>query len=130
MDLYHEHIIRPIVERKDICPEVKEKAIDEYESLAHYAFFRRKDAKRKLWDMLANMSDIVDMERRQPGYTEKRRIKAYILGVKLRNFGMEPEYAQLQKVFQRVGMRMYTDPEALAKFSQDLGLFSSDTDHE
>lgn len=75
-------------------------AKDEYISLGNYLYFQPKDARRKLQDMLHNMSDMKTMEIIKPGYIEKRRIKAYILGVKLKNFGMSEEYADLQAAFQ------------------------------
>jgi hypothetical protein len=77
-----------------------EEARDEYVSLGNYLYFQPKDARRKLQDMLHNMSDMSAMEITKPGYIEKRRIKAYILGVKLKNFGMFEEYADLQAAFR------------------------------
>ncbi len=56
----------------------------EYISLGNYLYYRKKDAERKLRDMLDNMQRMSEMENMKPGYIEKRRIKAYILGVKLR----------------------------------------------
>ena len=64
----------------------QKEAYDEYISLGNYLYFHPEDARRKLQDMLDNMSDMQRMETIKPGYIEKRRIKAYILGVKLKNF--------------------------------------------
>lgn len=44
------------------------------------------DLRRKVQDMLNNMSDMEQMEKIKPGYTETRRIKSYILWVKLKAF--------------------------------------------
>ncbi len=46
----------------------------------------RNDVFRKLQDMLNNMIDMREMEKKKPGYINKRHIKAYILMVKMRNF--------------------------------------------
>lgn len=92
-----------------------EEARDEYISLGNYLYFTEWDAKRKLRDMLHNMSDMESMEARKPGYIEKRRIKAYILWVKLKNFGLVQEFAELQKAFQDVWYQMYTDGEVMAR---------------
>lgn len=90
-------------------------AHDEYVSLWNYLYFTSEDAKRKLQDMLNNMSDMAEMEKKKPGYIERRRIKAYILGVKLRNFGLKDEYAELQGAFQCAWYNMYDDAEVHAK---------------
>lgn len=99
--------------KKEIIDKDKNKieADDEYISLGNYLYFQPKDARRKLQDMLHNMSDMHAMEIKKPGYIEKRRIKAYILGVKLRNFEMTDDYEQLEYAFQWTGHRMYTDEE-------------------
>lgn len=78
----------------------KPEALDEYISLGNYLYFHPKDCRRKLQDMIDNMADMENMEVIKPGYIEKRRIKAYILGVKLRNFNMMDEYTQLDNAFQ------------------------------
>jgi len=78
----------------------QKEAYDEFISLGNYLYFCPEDARRKLQDMLDNMSDMQRMETIKPGYIEKRRIKAYILGVKLRNFGMFEDYARLEYAFQ------------------------------
>ncbi|NRH20952.1 hypothetical protein HOO68_02830 [Candidatus Gracilibacteria bacterium] len=96
----------------------QKEAYDEYISLGNYLYFRPNDARRKLQDMLDNMSDMKSMESIKPGYIERRRIKAYILGVKLKNFGMLSEYTQLEYAFQGTGYRMYTDDEVSHKISR------------
>lgn len=93
----------------------KDEAEDEYISLGNYLHFTKDDAKRKLQDMLNNMSDMEDMEKKKPWYIERRRIKAYILWVKLRNFWLKDEYSRLQWAFKKAGYMMYTDAEVLTK---------------
>ena len=70
---------------KIIAPKENDPMQDsEYISLGNYLYYRKKDAERKLRDMLDNMRRMSEMEKMKPGYIEKRRIKAYILGVKLK----------------------------------------------
>lgn len=87
---------------------------DEYISLGNYLYFEKKDARRKLQDMLDNMWDMKIMEKRKPGYIEKRRIKAYILWVKLKNFGMDSEYSELQWAFSEAWFTMLQDSDVLS----------------
>ena len=68
--------------------------------------------------MIDNMADMENMEVIKPGYIEKRRIKAYILGVKLRNFNMMNEYNQLDNAFQNTWHAMYSDDEVVQKIVQ------------
>lgn len=70
--------------------------------------------------MIDNIRDIPEMpEGKRSLYAEKRRIKAYILGVKLRNFGMGNAYSELETAFQKVELMMYTDSEILPMFGRD-----------
>jgi hypothetical protein len=108
--LYKESIILPESKWKNID------MIDEYMALGNYLYFTKDDARRKLQDMLDNISDMEEMEKRKPGYTEKRRVKAYILWVKLKNFGMMREYAELENAFQEKGSSMLKDFEVLSKY--------------
>jgi hypothetical protein len=63
--------------------------------------------------MLDNMRDMEEMELRKPGYKEERRIKAYILGVKLQYYGMQAEYIELQNAFHEAVTRMLTDADVI-----------------
>ncbi len=91
--------------------------------LGNYCYFRPKDAKRKLQDMLHNMRDMDEMEKKKPGYIETRRIKAYILGVKLKTFGMHSEFAELEKAFQKAFQKkMHMEFAEFEKISQELEL--------
>lgn len=83
---------------------------EEYISLCNYVYMNRYDTRRKLQDMLNNMSDMALMGH---GYIEKRQIKAYILAAKLRNFSMTDELAELAEKFQEAGRPMY--PEAVIR---------------
>lgn len=93
-------------------------AQDEFISTGNYLYFRPIDARRKLHDMLHNMLDMEQMEAKKPGYREKRRIKAYILGVILRNLNMTEEYAQLESAFRIAWSTMYSDEEAVNKIAE------------
>ena len=73
---------------------------EELVSLAHYIYFTPQDTRRKFFDMINNMKDAWEMERMKPGYIQKRRIKAYLLSVKLRNFGLNEEFSELVRAFQ------------------------------
>ncbi|MBP9779433.1 hypothetical protein KBD33_02280 [Candidatus Gracilibacteria bacterium] len=111
INYYKKYIIVP----KNIEKDIEEN--DEYIALGNYLYFTKDNARWKLQDMLDNMSDMEKMEKREPGYIEKRRIKAYILGVKFKNFGnMEDEYAELENAFQKKGYTMLQDYEVLSQF--------------
>lgn len=80
-----------------------------YIALGNYIYFTRENARDKVADMYDNMGDMAERERDRPGYTEKRRIKAYILGVKLREYKMKDEYRRLEDAFQKAGSSMLSD---------------------
>ncbi len=61
------------------------------------------------------MRDMEAMELEKPGYIETRRIKAYILGVKLKTFGMHSEFAELEKAFQEAFQRTDFDNKSQKK---------------
>lgn len=88
---------------------------DEYIWLGNYIFFNETDARRKLKDMFNNMSDMVEMDKKKPGYIETRRIKAYILSVKLKHFGMLDELHDLEFAFQKYWYSAMTDSEVNRK---------------
>jgi len=73
---------------------------EEYLWLWNYIYMNRNDVFRKLQDMLNNMKDMREMEKKKPWYINKRHIKAYILMVKMRNFWMENEISDLLIAFQ------------------------------
>jgi hypothetical protein len=60
------------------------------------------------------MEDILDREEAKPGTVQKRRIKAYILGCKLKYYGMNHEYSQLAKAFIDIGSSMIRDDEVIS----------------
>lgn len=109
IELYRDDIIIPKTWIKQCYDD------EEYIALGNYLYFTKDDARRKLQDMLDNMSDMEAMEKIKPGYTEKRRVKAYILWVKLKNFGMTEEYAELLQAFENAWKAMYTDVEVLLR---------------
>jgi len=80
--------------------QVDEETPREFLALANYIYFSPQDTKRKLLDMHNNMRDTWEMERLKPGYLQKRRIKAYLLSVKLKNFGMDDYLSYLVQAFQ------------------------------
>ena len=72
---------------------------EEYIWLWNYLFFTEYNCKDKVEDMINNTKDLTEMEKSQPWYAQKRLIKAYILWVKLGNFGMAHEISLLVHAF-------------------------------
>lgn len=75
----------------------------EYIALCHYVYMKPRDIHRKTQDMLHNMKDMEEVEKRKPGYIAKRHIKAYILLVKMKNYWMQDVMAELLWAFQEAG---------------------------
>lgn len=93
-------------------------ARDEYTSMGNYLFFEPRHCQIKLQDMLHNMLDMKEMEIKKPGYSEKRLVKAYLLGVALRKHGMWHEYNQLDHAFWMTWLQMYSDIDAINVITQ------------
>lgn len=91
---------------------------DEYIWLWNYIFFNRADTRRKTKDMVNNISDMRQMEARKSGYIETRRIKAYILMVKLKNFWMWDQLIELQEAFERQDCSPLTDAEVTVRLDK------------
>lgn len=94
---------------------------DAYRGLWNYVYMNEADLRRKVQDMLNNMSDMEQMEKIKPGYTETRRIKSYILWVKLKAFWMYDEISLLQKAFLKSNTPMltYADVENKINFNDE-----------
>ncbi len=109
--LYKDFIISPGNEWLDV-EENKE-----YIGLGNYLYFTNENAHDKLQDMIENVSDLEEMEKQKPWYTQKRRVKAYILWVKFKNYGMVSEYDELEQALQSKGTSMLTDTEVIRMLS-------------
>jgi hypothetical protein len=63
--------------------------------------------------MLDNMDTIALMEKAKSGYIQTRRIKAYILWVKLKNLGMWDEYNELEATLTQQWVKMISENELI-----------------
>lgn len=109
MDVYRQEIIM----RKRWYTLEEANQSDEFIGLGNYCYFRVKDIRRKVQDMLHNMLDMEEMDKKKPGYIQTRRIKAYILWAKLKAKGMDAEYAEISRRFNNAGFRMLTHADMI-----------------
>lgn len=102
----------------------------EYLWLGNYCYFKKKDVRRKLRDMLHNMRDMEWMEKKKPWYIKTRRIKAYILWVKLKSYGMDSEFSELENAFQKTWYTMLTHNTVLQHLNYTSTLHALQTEIE
>ncbi len=110
ISIYHHNIIKK--ESRGVIAKDQ----DMYIALGNYIYFTRDNARDKVADMYDNMGDMAAREQERPWYTQKRRIKAYILGVKLREYKMKDEYKRLEEAFHHAGSSMLSDDEVEKMF--------------
>lgn len=89
-----------------------------YIGLWNYLFFTEYNCRDKLEDVLDNMTDMKKREETKPWSIKKRRIKAYILWIKLKNLWMMDEYSRLSKAFSDAGYTMLQDAEVFTALQE------------
>lgn len=119
IELYKHEILSKKVKYKNNTKAIE--LSDEFIWLGNYIFFDETAARRKLKDMTNNMLDMTEMEAKKPWYAETRRIKAYILSVKLKHYAMWHELKTLSDAFETQWQNMMTDAEMTMRIERIQG---------